>query len=121
MSNLKIGSQAIIIKANNPENIGKVVEVIDLTRVRMINVRKYNDEECGCYTNHGQDLMAVVCGENLLTKFEFSGYVQLNKISVIPVTWLMPLDGYQENTDDYEVIFNEIIQSNRRRCEKLFP
>lgn len=111
MSNLKIGSFALVIKANNPENIGKVVEVIDINNNERINVQQYDDTACGIYLNESKMQVAVVTGHNIRLKHPAKRSLNTVKISVTFTEWLMPLDSYQENTDDYEVIFNEIIQS----------
>ena len=95
MSKLRPGGLALIINAVNPENIGKVVELVAYLGVadtHWINGEPYNGGNVPCWrvraTGESFTLWSWKCGKELLSD------------GVTPEAWLAPLDDQDTETSD---------------------
>lgn len=100
MSQLKAGDLALVIKANNPENIGRVAELIRFDDSILIDHAPYGP---GRTANKDRMPCFVVRGEFVVTGL--LGQKETTEVAAIPAAWLMPLRGdfTPERKKDVEV------------------
>lgn len=91
MNEFKAGDLALVIKARNPENLGKVVELLRCSSESTISHQPYAD---GNTANDQLALCWVVKGSGILVgRKHISDLVTLESVAVCPQSHLMPLKG----------------------------
>lgn len=88
MNNFKPGDLALVIKANNPENVGRVVELIRYDDSELIDhapdgpFKTRNPERLPCFVSRGRFVASDLFGTKTSAE-----------VCAVPVAWLIPLRG----------------------------
>lgn len=87
----KPGDLALIISATNPENLGKVVELIRPSRDREIQI-----PETGKWTSNPDRILYWVVSGELVGRVSLTGVKGSRTHGAMPATRLMPLKGDEQ-------------------------
>ena len=89
---LRVGGLALVVRANHPENIGKVVTILDLTSELSIYFRDETGFLRNCDNPMGKSAAVIQCDTPITVKDHF-GVTREVFVNACTTGCLMPLDG----------------------------